>query len=57
MTTPFLARLLTGKYILVEYQDYSSDVPLYRRLSLDGFSEKWAEAKKLAEAKAVSASL
>ena len=45
MDPTFLTRLLAGKSLLVEYQSYSSDVPLYTRLSLEGFAEKWAEAQ------------
>jgi len=51
MNASFLARLLAGKSILVEYQSYSSDVPLYMRLPLEGFGSPWAEAQALKAAK------
>ena len=44
MKPPFLSRLLNGKKILVEYQNASSDIPLFKALPLDGFREKWEEA-------------
>lgn len=48
MDASFLARLLAGESILVEYQSNSSDVPLYRRLPLEGFALKWVEAQRRA---------
>lgn len=43
MDAAFLARLLAGKSILIEYQSISSDVPICFRLSLEGFAAKWQE--------------
>jgi hypothetical protein len=51
MNTSFLTRLLTGKSLLVEYQSYSSDVPLFRRLPLEGFAARWAEAQSMKTAR------
>ena len=47
MGETFLARLLVGRSVLVEYQSISSDVPLYVRLSLKGFAAKWAEVREM----------
>jgi hypothetical protein len=53
MEASFVAELLAGSSILVEYQSMASDVPIYARLSLGGVAERWAEAqtKKAAQAK------
>jgi hypothetical protein len=51
MNASFLTRLLAGKSLLMEYQSYSSDVPLYRRFSLEGFAAQWEEARRLKSAR------
>jgi hypothetical protein len=45
MDSEFVAELLAGHSILIEYHSLASDVPIYTRLSLGGLAEKWAEAE------------
>jgi hypothetical protein len=53
MEASFVAELLLGSSILVEYHSMASDAPIYAHLSLGGLAERWAEAqaKKAAQAR------